>query len=64
MLSTLAFICLVLGIVLLVVGYTVEPRAIRPGWACVVLFVVLLLIAYLLPALHTAPTALGLLTRL
>jgi hypothetical protein len=54
MLSTLAFICLILGAVLLVAGYVAEPRAVRPGWACVVIAVVLFLVAYLAPALHAS----------
>lgn len=53
MLSTIGFIALLLGAVLLVVGYIAEPRAIRPGWVCVVVGVVLVLLAYVLPALHT-----------
>jgi uncharacterized protein (DUF983 family) len=49
MLSTLAFVALIVGIVLVVLGYTVEARALRPGWGLVILAVVLILIAYLLP---------------
>lgn len=53
MLSTLGFIALVIGIVLIVCGYTVSPPALRPGWAMTILGVVLVLLAYLLPAFHT-----------
>lgn len=62
MISTLAFVCLVIGVVCLVLGYTVEPRAIRPGWACIVLFVVLIVLSYVLPlaTLHTASSLLTL----
>lgn len=54
MLTTLGFVFLLIGIVLIVLGYTVEGRAIRPGWGCVILAVVLILIGYLLPAITTA----------
>lgn len=53
MLTTLGFVALVVGIVLIIVGYTIEARAIRPGWACVILAVVLILLGYLLPAVAT-----------
>lgn len=52
MLTTLGFIALIIGVVLVLLGYTVEGRALRPGWGCIILAVVLILIAYLLPALH------------
>lgn len=58
MLTTLAFISLIVGVVLVVVGYTVEARALRPGWGLVILAVVLILIAYLLPAIPAVHTAL------
>lgn len=51
MISTLAFIALIVGVVLVVLGYTVEARALRPGWGLVILAVVLMLIVYLLPAI-------------
>lgn len=53
MLITLGFIALLIGVVLVVLGYTVEPRALRPGWGCVILAVVLILLGYLLPTLTT-----------
>ena len=49
MLVTLGFIALLVGVVLVICGYTVAPRALHPGVACVVLAVVLLLLGYLLP---------------
>ena len=52
MLTTLGFIALIIGVVLIVLGYTVEGRALRPGWGLVILAVVLLLLAYLLPYTH------------
>lgn len=62
MLITLGFIALLIGVVLVVLGYTVEPRALRPGWGCVILAVVLILLGYLLPAAtvdydHAQPVA-------
>lgn len=53
MLVTLGFIALIVGVVLVVCGYTVAPAALRPGFAAVILGVVLILIGYLLPALTT-----------
>lgn len=53
MISTIAYVALIIGVILVALGYTVEPRAVRPGWGLVILAVVLILIAYLLPALHT-----------
>lgn len=53
MLVTLGFIALLIGVVLVVLGYTVAPQAVRPGWGCVILAVVLILIGYLLPSLTT-----------
>lgn len=53
MLSTLGFIALFVGIILVLVGYTVEARAVRPGWGCVILGVVLVVLAYLAPAMGT-----------
>ena len=50
MLTTLAFIALTLGIVLVAIGYTVDGRTLRPGWGLVILALVLALIAYLIPA--------------
>jgi hypothetical protein len=60
MLTTLGYIALLIGSVLVIVGYTVEGRALRPGWGCVILGVVLILIGYLLPVIPPAHTALGL----
>lgn len=54
MLSTLGFVFLLIGIVLVVLGYTVEGRALRPGWGCVILAIVLILLGYLLPSLTTS----------
>lgn len=51
-LTTLGVVTLIVGVVLLAVGYVAEPRAVRPGWACVVIAVVLFLVAYIAPALH------------
>jgi uncharacterized membrane protein len=56
MLVTLGFIALIVGIILVVCGYTVAPAALRPGFGCLILAVVLILIGYLLPALHPATT--------
>jgi tetrahydromethanopterin S-methyltransferase subunit C len=53
MLTTLGFIALLIGAVLVIVGYTVEPRTLRPGWGCIILAVVLIVIGYLLPTLAT-----------
>jgi uncharacterized membrane protein len=49
MLTTLGYAALILGIVLIVVGYTVEARALRPGWGCIILALVLILLGVLLP---------------
>lgn len=54
MLSTLGLLALLVGIVLVVCGWTVEPRVLRPGWGVLILGVVLIVIAYTLPALHVA----------
>jgi uncharacterized membrane protein len=51
MLITLGWIALVIGIILVVLGYTVEGRALRPGWGCVILAVVLIVLGYLLPSI-------------
>lgn len=50
MLVTLGYIFLIVGAILVVCGFTIEPRALRPGFGCVVLAVVLIVVAYLLPA--------------
>ncbi len=55
-LVTLGWIALILGIILLVVGYLAQARAIRPGWAALILGVILLLLGYLLPAADTSDT--------
>lgn len=51
MLSTIGFIALVIGLVLLICGYVADGRAVQPGWALTVIGVVLLLVAYVTPAL-------------
>lgn len=53
MLITLGFIALLIGVVLIVLGYTAAPAALRPGWGCLILAIVLLLLGYLLPVLTT-----------
>lgn len=55
MLTTLGFVALIVGIILVLLGYTVEARALRPGWGCVILAVVLIALGYLLPTLATYP---------
>ena len=52
MLITFGFIALIVGVVLIVAGYTAAPAALRPGWGVLILAVVLLLLGYLLPVLH------------
>ena len=37
MLSTLGFIALIIGIILVICGYTIAPPALRPGWGAVIL---------------------------
>lgn len=49
MLITLGFIALALGIILVALGYTIEPRAVRPGWAAIILAIVLIFIGAVLP---------------
>jgi multisubunit Na+/H+ antiporter MnhB subunit len=49
MLITAGFIVLAIGIILVALGYTIEPRAVRPGWGCVFLAVVLILIGAVMP---------------
>lgn len=51
MLTTLGYIALILGVILIVLGYTLEPRALRPGWGCLILALILILLGVLLP--HT-----------
>jgi hypothetical protein len=53
MLTALGFIALVIGVILVVLGYTVEPRALRPGWGCIILAIILIALGYLLPAITT-----------
>lgn len=48
MLTTIAYVALILGVILIILGYTVEPRALRPGWGCIILAIVLILISVLL----------------
>jgi uncharacterized membrane protein HdeD (DUF308 family) len=69
MLVTLGFIALIVGVVLIICGYTVAPQALRPGWGCLILAIVLIVLGYLLPTLAThddydAPAAAPLLTQL
>ena len=52
MLTTLGFIALLIGAILVIGGYTLEPRALRPGWGVVILGVVLILVGYVAGA-HT-----------
>src|SRR5512139_1506578 len=49
LLVTLGWVALIVGLVLVVLGYTVAARALRPGWAVTILGVILLLIGYLVP---------------
>jgi uncharacterized membrane protein len=56
MLITLGYIALIIGVILVILGFTVAPQAQRPGWGVLILGVVLILIGYLLPALHPATT--------
>lgn len=51
MLTTLGFVALLIGVVLVVCGYTVAPQVLRPGWGAVILGVVLILLGYVLPSL-------------
>lgn len=53
LLVTVGWVALVVGVVLLVVGYLARPAAIRPGWVAVVIGVVLLVLGYVIPAAHT-----------
>lgn len=55
MLTTLGFIALLIGIILIVAGYTVEGRALRPGWGCIILALILIVLGYVLPTLSTYP---------
>lgn len=69
MLVTLGFIALLIGVVLIICGYTVAPAALRPGWGLTILGVVLLIVGYVLPTVTThdhydAPAAAPLLTQL
>ncbi|OBK92388.1 hypothetical protein A5646_03545 [Mycobacterium sp. 1245499.0] len=48
MLTTLGFIALAIGVILVLIGYTIEHRAIRPGWACIITALILILTAALL----------------
>lgn len=56
MLITLGFVLLLIGVVLVVMGYTVAPQALRPAFGCIILAVVLILLGYLLPAITTHDT--------
>lgn len=53
MLITLGFIALLIGVLLVAAGYTIEPRALRPGWACLILALILILIGAILPTITT-----------
>lgn len=59
MLTALAGICLLIGVVLLIVGFTVNASAQRPAWALLVIALVLYVIAVLLPYIHTVPAAMS-----
>ena len=50
LLITLGWIALLVGLILIILGYTVAPRAQRPGVGALVLGLVLILIGYLVPA--------------
>ena len=52
-LITLGWIALILGIVLVVLGFTIAPQAQRPGWGVLILGIVLVLIGYLVPYVVT-----------
>lgn len=52
MFITLGFIVLAIGIILVALGYTIEPRAVRPGWGCIILACVLILIGAVIPTTH------------
>jgi hypothetical protein len=53
MLVTLGFVAILVGVVLVVCGYTVAPAALRPGWGVLIVGLILVLIGYLLPAVTT-----------
>lgn len=55
MLITIGYVALILGIVLIICGYTVAPQALRPGWAALVIALVLILLGYLLPVVVLSP---------
>lgn len=59
LLVTLGWVALVVGVVLIILGYTAAAAALRPGWGVFILGLILLLIGYLVPVLavssdHTA----------
>ena len=56
MITTISYVALILGVILVVLGFTVAPQAQRPGWGCIILAVVLILLGYVLPVLTTHPT--------
>ncbi|OBH04520.1 hypothetical protein [Mycobacterium sp. E1747] len=49
MLIDLGFVALALGIILVALGYTIESRCVRPGWAAIILAIVLIFIGAVLP---------------
>lgn len=53
MLVTLGYVFLVIGAILTVCGFTIEPRAMRPGIGCLIVAVVLIVLAYVLPTTHS-----------
>lgn len=55
-LVTLGFIALLVGVILVICGYTIAPQALRPGWGAIILAIILILIGYLLPYVVTADT--------
>ena len=52
-LITLGWLALIIGLVCVILGYTVAPQAQRPGWGAVILGVILLVLGYVLPGVHT-----------
>lgn len=55
MLTTLGFIALTIGVVLVLIGYTIEPQATRPGWACIIIALILILVSALVSITTTHP---------
>lgn len=53
-LITLGFIAIVLGIILVLLGYTIAPAAQRPGWGALILGIILVVVGYLVPYVITS----------